>query len=164
MVGLGDEHRLEAARAVAVGPEDLQLVHPLHVEPSEAFEPLISHWKALRRPSASRVASIVPIGAALELDRGLERIVDPPAREERVDEARRRSRSRRRGTAQVDDVGAEVAERAGAGLVRLEAPGVEARVVAPVLQVAAAEVADLAELAGLDQLARQPHRRARSGS
>ena len=53
---------------------------------------------------------------------------------------------------------AEVAERAGAGLVRLEAPGVEARIVAPVLQVAAAEVADLAELAGVDQLARQPHR------
>ena len=28
---------------------------------SEPFEPLISHWNALRRPSASRVASIVPI-------------------------------------------------------------------------------------------------------
>ena len=43
-------------------------------------------------------------------------------------------------------------------LVGLEAPGVEARVVAPVLQVAAAEVPDLAELAGVDQLPRQPHR------
>ena len=28
---------------------------------SEPFEPLISHWKAFRRPSANRVASIVPI-------------------------------------------------------------------------------------------------------
>ena len=27
---------------------------------SDAFVPLISHWSALRRPSASRVASIVP--------------------------------------------------------------------------------------------------------
>ena len=27
---------------------------------SDAFEPLISHWKAFRRPSARRVASIVP--------------------------------------------------------------------------------------------------------
>ena len=27
---------------------------------SEPFVPLISHWKALRRPSASRVASSVP--------------------------------------------------------------------------------------------------------
>ena len=54
---------------------------------------------------------------------------------------------------------AEVAERARARLVGLEAPRVEARVVAPVLEVAAAEVAELAELAGLDQLPRQPHRR-----
>ena len=60
---------------------------------------------------------------------------------------------------QVDDVRAEVAERARARLVGLEAPGVEARVVAPVLQVAAAEVPYLAQLAALDQLPRQPHGR-----
>ena len=29
---------------------------------SDPFEPLISHWNAFRRPSASRVASIVPTG------------------------------------------------------------------------------------------------------
>ena len=52
---------------------------------------------------------------------------------------------------------AEVAERARARLVRLEAPGVERRVVAPVLEVAAAEVPDLAELAGVDQLAGEAH-------
>jgi hypothetical protein len=56
-------------------------------------------------------------------------------------------------------VRAEVAERPAACLVGVEAPGVERRVVAPVLQVAAAEVADLAELARVDQLAREPHRR-----
>src|SRR5205085_11532796 len=60
---------------------------------------------------------------------------------------------------EVDDVGAEVAERARAGLVGMEAPGVERRVVAPVLEVAAAEVTDLAQLARLDQLAREAYRR-----
>ena len=54
---------------------------------------------------------------------------------------------------------AEIAERPAACLVGVEAPGVERRVVAPVLQIAAAEVADLAELARVDQLAREPHRR-----
>ena len=54
---------------------------------------------------------------------------------------------------------AEVAECARSRLLGLEAPRGEGRVVAPVLEVAAAEVADLAELAGLDQLAGQPHRR-----
>src|SRR5829696_4647088 len=62
---------------------------------SDPFEPLISHWNALRRPSACRVG--------------------------------------------------------------LEPPRVERGVVAPVLEVAAAEVAEFAELAGLDQLPRQPH-------
>ncbi len=54
---------------------------------------------------------------------------------------------------------AEVAERAGAGLVGVEAPRVERRIVGPVLQIAAAEVPDLPQLAGLDHLPRQPDRR-----
>ena len=56
-------------------------------------------------------------------------------------------------------MGAEIAERTGSCLVGVEAPGVERRVVAPVLQVTAAEVADLPECALVDQLAREPHRR-----
>jgi len=55
-------------------------------------------------------------------------------------------------------VRAEVAERAGACRVRIEAPRVECRVVAPILEIAAAEVPDLPQLAGLDHLARQPNR------
>src|SRR4029079_14949772 len=51
-----------------------------------------------------------------------------------------------------------VAERSGPCLTRVEAPRGERRVVAPVLQVAAAEVPDLTELARFDQLARQAHR------
>ena len=54
-------------------------------------------------------------------------------------------------------MGAEIAECAGSGLVGVEAPGVEARVVAPVLQVTGAEVPELAELAGVDHLPREPH-------
>ena len=126
---------------------------------SEPLEPLISHWNAFRRPSASRVASIVPTGPLLELDRGLERVVDAPARQEGADEPGDGRDLADEEPRQVDDVGAEVAERAGPRLVRLEAPGVQRGIVAPVLEVAPAEVADLAELAGVDQLARQPHRR-----
>ena len=80
MVGLGDEHRLEAARPVAVGPEDLQLVQPLHVEgerslravdlPLERVAPAEGEPRRLDRPDR-------PL---LELDRGLERVVHPPAR------------------------------------------------------------------------------------
>ena len=120
---------------------------------------MISHWNALRRPSASLRRLDRPDRAALELDGGLERVVDAPAGQEGVHEAGDGRDLADEEARQVDDVRAEVAERARARLVGLEAPGVEARVVAPVLQVAAAEVADLAELAGLDQLAREPHRR-----
>src|SRR5262249_25554368 len=58
----------------------------------------------------------------------------------------------------VDDMRHQVAERTGARLVGVEAPGVERRVVTPVLQVPSAEVADLAELTPLDHLAREPDR------
>ena len=59
---------------------------------------------------------------------------------------------------EVDHVRGEVAERARAGLGAVEAPHLRVRV-APVLEVAATEVPDLAELARVDELARQPHRR-----
>ena len=53
----------------------------------------------------------------------------------------------------------EVADRSRAGLFGAEAPRVEAGIVGPVLEVAGAEVSDLAELARLDHLAREPDRR-----
>ena len=52
----------------------------------------------------------------------------------------------------------EVAERARAGLRAVEAPHLGVGV-APVLEVAPSEVADLAELAGVDQLACEPYGR-----
>ena len=126
---------------------------------SEPFEPLISHWKALRRPRANLVASIVPTAPFSNVDRRLERVVDLAVRHEGVDEPRDRRDLADEEAREVDHVRAEVAERARSRLLGLEAPRGEGRVVAPVLEVAAAEVADLAELAGLDQLAGQPHRR-----
>ena len=123
---------------------------------SDPFEPLISHWSALRRPSASRVASIVPTEPFSNSTVGLDRVVDLPPGQERLHEPGDRRDLAVQEAREVDDVGAEVAERARAGLVRLEAPRVERRVVAPVLEVAAAEVPDLAELAGLDHLPGQP--------
>ena len=85
---------------------------------SEPFEPLISHWNALRRPSARRVDSIVPIGAALELDRRLDRVVHLAAGQERLHERRDRRDVADEVAREVDDVRAEVAERARARLVR----------------------------------------------
>ena len=123
---------------------------------SDPFEPLISHWSALRRPSARRVDSIVPTEplsnstvasiASSTCRPGRNVFTRPGNRRDLAVQVAR----------EVDDVGAEVAERAGACRVRLETPGVERRVVAPVLEVAAAEVPDLAELAGLDHLAGEP--------
>src|SRR5207249_2490140 len=59
---------------------------------------------------------------------------------------------------EVDHVRAEIAEGAGSRLVRIEPPRGERRVVPPVLQVTAAEVAELSECALVDQLAREPYR------
>ena len=159
VVRLRDEHRLEASRPVAVGPEDLKLVQPLHVERQRALGAVDLPLE--RVPPAEREPRCLdrPDGPALELDRGLERVVDAPARQEGADEPGDGRDLADEEPRQVDDVGAEVAERAGPRLVRLEAPGVQRGIVAPVLEVAPAEVADLAELAGVDQLARQPHRR-----
>ena len=126
---------------------------------SDAFEPLISHWKALRRPSASRVASIVPTAplsnsttdsiASSTFRPGMN--VFTTAESAAISPTRNLLRS--------IDVRREVADRARAGVLDAEAPGVEARVLGPVLEVARAEVADLAELAALDQLAGEPHGR-----
>ena len=80
----------------------------------EPLEPLISHWNALRRPSARRVASIVPIAPALELHRSLDRVVDLAAGEEGVDEGRDRRDVADEEAGQVDHVRAEIAERTGA--------------------------------------------------
>src|SRR4051794_40779610 len=139
MIGLGYEHGLEPARAVAVGPEDLELVELLHVEcdralaavdlPLESVAPAEGEARRLDRAHCTR----------LELDGRLDRIVDLAAREERVDERRDGRDVADEETREVDHVRTEVAERPRAGRACVEAPGVQRRIVTPVLQVAAAE-------------------------
>src|SRR6185437_8253759 len=92
----------------------------------------------------------------VELDCSLDRVVDLPPGQERLDESEDAGDLAVQEPREIDHVRTEVAERARAGRVRIEAPGVERRVVGPVLEIAAAEVADLSELARLDQLAGQP--------
>ena len=131
---------------------------------SEPSEPLISHWNALRRPSASRVASIVPTApvanstatssASSTCRPGTNVCTSARHGRDLADEEPR----------EVDHVRAEVAERAGARLVGIEAPRVERRIVAPVLEVAAAEVPDLAELARPGSAPARGARQARSDS
>ena len=58
---------------------------------------------------------------------------------------------------EVDDVSGEVAERTRARLSAVEAPHLGIGV-SPVLQIAPAEVADVAELARVDQLPGEAHR------
>src|SRR3954447_18213269 len=140
VVRLRDEHGLEAARAVAVGAEDLKLVQSLHVERERSLRAVDLPLE--RVPAAEREPRRLDRAdrAALELDRGLDGVVHAPSRQERLDEAGDGRDLACEKAREVDDVSAEVAERARTRLVRLEAPRVEARIVAPVLQVAAAEV------------------------
>ena len=124
---------------------------------SEPFDPLISKPSAFLRPVANRVAPIVPIA--------------PPSKSATASNASSTSRPSKNVRVgggdggdladevarEVDHVGAQVAERARSRILGMEAP----RVVggrAPFLQVGAAEVVDLAELACLDQLACQADR------
>ena len=126
---------------------------------SEPFVPLISHWNALRRPCAKRVASSVPTEpfanstAASTASSTLRPGRNVCAKPETVSISPLRKRARST-TCVIRSPSAP--EPAASGV---EAPRVERRVVAPVLEVAAAEVAHLAELAGLDHLAREPHGR-----
>src|SRR6266542_3951567 len=159
MVRLRHEHCPETARAVLAVEKDLQLVHALHVEveraegavdlPLKRVAP--SEREARRLDRADR--------AALELDGRLDRVVDPAPAHERLHEAGNRAELADEVAREVDYVRAEIAERTGARLIGIEAPRVERRVVAPVLQVTAAEMAELAECAVVDQLAREAYRR-----
>ena len=124
---------------------------------SDPFEPLISHWKALRRPSANRVASIVPTAPfsnstaasiASSTSRPGRNVLDERRRPSSISPTRKRARSITWAPRSPS-----APEPAAAASKR---QAVERRVVAPVLQVAAAEVADLAELARLDHLAGEP--------
>ena len=91
IAGEGPEHARLAARAVAVGPEHLQLVESLHVERERPLRPV-------DLPAEGVLAAGGPPGgldradcAAVELDDRLDRVVDLAA----LHEDARRSRDRR---------------------------------------------------------------------
>src|SRR5262249_43178397 len=146
---------LDPGVPVAVGTKGLPLVQPLHVEVEGAFRAVDLPLE--RVPAAEREPRRLerPDGARLELDGRLDRVVDLPAGDEGAQEAGDRSDLADEVAGEVDDVRGEVAERAGAGRRAVEAPEVGVRV-APVLQVAAPEVPELAELSPLDQLPCEP--------
>ena len=124
----------------------------------EPFEPLISQVNAFLRPGQKRDASIVPIApfsnstaasnASSTSRPALNVLVDALTDCDLAHQVAR----------EVDHVRAEVAERARAGGRALEPPDLVVDV-APLLQVAAAEVVDVAQIARLDHLAREPHGR-----
>ena len=111
------------------------------------------------RPRASRDASSVPVAPFSNSTVATKAVVDRAAGNERADGRADRFDLADEMAREVDRMRAEVAERAGAGDRRVEMPVVRGRVPAPGLEVAGAEVDDLAELSGLDELACEPDRR-----
>ena len=154
MVALRDEDRPEALRAVGV----LELVQPFQVEGERAV-------RAVDLPTERVLAAGGEAGrldraerGPLELDDRLEGIVHFAARSEGSGRRRDSGDLADQVPGEVDDVRAQVTERTRAGLVPVEAPHVGVGR-PPLLQVAAAEVQYLADLAGLEHLPRQTHRR-----
>src|SRR5262245_57885073 len=124
MVGLGDQHGGEPARATAV-PEHLELVEPLHVERDRALRAVDLPLEGVATPEGEACRLDRPHRAVLELDRGLDAVVDLAAGQERLHEGRDRGDVAGEVAGEIDHVGAEVAERTAARLVGVEAPGVE---------------------------------------
>ena len=81
MVGLADEHRLRAAGAVAVGTEDLKLVHALHVEPERPLRAVDLPLERVATPEREPGRLDRADRAAFELDDRLDRVVDLAVRE-----------------------------------------------------------------------------------
>ena len=147
-----------SVRKPFVPSRDLQLVQPLEVERQRALRAVDLEDEPVLAPGGEAARLDRADRAVLEAHAGLERVVDLAARLERGRHRRDRGRLAAEVAGEVDHVRAEVAERARARGLLLEPPdGGVGR--APVLQVAAAEVLDLAELARLEQLAGEPHGR-----
>ena len=156
VIGLRDEHPLEAACAVAVSAKDLQIVEVLHVEverplgaidlPLERVSPAECESGRLDRADC----------AIVELDRRFDGVVDFAARDERAHEASDGLDLPDEVASEVDHVSCKIAERSRAGGPAVEAPDLFGGV-APILQVTAPEVAQLAELPCIDHLSREAH-------
>ena len=145
-----------AAKALLV--RNLELVQPLDVEDRRALRP-VDLERVRVDPATGEPRGLERAGdAVLELDDGDEVVVDLPPGDDRAHDRRHRCDLADEVAREVDDVGAEIADRAGPGLRRIEAPGALVGLPAPGLQVAGPEVDDVAELAGLQQLPHEAHR------
>src|SRR6266852_376688 len=119
----------------------------------EPFEPLISNVIPFLRPRQKRDASMVPTAppsnSTTDSKASSTSTVPPGLFWMKVLVAR-----------EIDHVGAEVAQGAGAGDLAVQPPYLlELRICDPFLQIAAAEVVDLAQLARLEHLAGKANRR-----
>ena len=135
-----------------------QLVQALHVERERALRPVDLPLEGVaateREPRRLERAD----GAVREPDRRLDRVVDLAPLDERAQEASDLVDLADEVAGEVDDVSSEIAERTRARLGAVEAPDLGVGV-APVLQIAPAEVTNLAEVAGVDQLPCEPNGR-----
>ena len=124
---------------------DLELVEALEIEAERALGAVDLPGEGVLAPGREPRRLDRADRAALEGHHRLDRVVDLATGLERLRTRRDRGDLANEVPGEVDHVGAEVAERAGARDGRVEAPdgGVGS---APVLQVGAAEVVDLAEL------------------
>src|SRR5919201_594557 len=156
VLGLCDEHTLEAACPVAVGAEDLQLVEALHVEeegslgavdlPLERVSP--AECESSRLDRADR--------AILKLDRRLDCVVDLAPWDECAHEASDGLDLPDEVASEVDHVSREIAEGSRTSCPAVEAPDLFGGI-APVLKVPTPEVTQLAELGCIDHLSREAH-------
>ena len=152
MLFLGDEDTAETLRV-----RNLELVQPLDVEDRRALRPVdLERVRVDAAPSEARGLER-PGDAVFELDRGDEMVVDVPPGHERANRGRHRRDLADQVAREVDDVRAEVAERAGPGLGRIEAPRALVRIPAPGLEVTRPEMDDVAELSGVEELADEAH-------
>ncbi len=152
--------------AEAVGPRvadrhQLQLVLALLVEEQRPARAVDLDHELVLAPGRDAAALERADRAVAEGDRRGEGVIDVdraagPLADEGGEAGGDGGRLADEVTREVDDVRAEIAERAGTGLLRVEPPARgRLRVDEPRLQVAGAEVADLAKRAVCDQLPRE---------
>jgi hypothetical protein len=117
--------------------------------------PFNSHWSTFLWPQRHARSLDRADRAAFEPDARGDRVIHRPPGNERAHDARDGGDLTGEEAGEVDHMRTRVAERA-ACFLRIETPGVEGRVGTPLLEIAPAEVEQVADLAGVDQLTCKP--------
>ena len=149
---LGDEDTAESLRV-----RHVELVQPLDVERGRALGPVDLERVRVDAAAGEARGFERPGDAVLELDRGDEVVVHFPPGHDCANRGRDRRDLADEVPREVDDVRAEITEGAGPCLSGIEPPGALVRIPAPRLEVARAEVDDVAELARVQELADEAH-------